>query len=86
LKSKLTKLLILLGIIFLFGLIKDAFAPQSGSSVPLAKMSQLAGTNCPLKGESFTDSPLEDKAKVMAAIEQSLMEAVEPKSLTVRWK
>ncbi len=85
-KSKLTRLLILLGIIFLFGLIKDTFAPQASSSVPLAKMTQLAAINCPDKTNPFTPTPLEDNAKVMAAIEQSLVEVVEPKGLTVRWK
>jgi hypothetical protein len=83
----LTKLLILLGIVFLFGLLRDVLSPQISSALPLAKMNQLIAS-CPLRESSSSyDAPEEkEKAKALDAIELSLTDVVENRGFVARIK
>jgi hypothetical protein len=86
-KSKITKLLIVLGIVFLIGLLKDFFNPQSNSTIPLTKINQLTAASLPLQTDSaFTDGAEQEKARLLEAVEQSLIEVVEPKGIAAKIK
>lgn len=53
-KNKMTKLLILLGIIFLFGIVKDIFNSSSSSgSLTLPKMNEMKTNSYELKKDAF---------------------------------
>lgn len=80
-------MLIVLGIVFLIGLLKDFFNPQSNSTIPLTKINQLTAPSLPLQTDSaFTDGAEQEKARLLEAVEQSLIEVVEPKGIATKIK
>ena len=83
-KSKFTRLLILLGIIFLFGLIKDVF---NSNPEPLTKTNQNKLASFDIKTDPFYSSDLgEGKNQIIDSIEESLTEVVENKGIVARIK
>lgn len=84
-KSKFTRLLILLGIIFLFGLIKDVF--NSSNPEPLTKNNQNKLASFDIKTDPFYSPDLgEGKNQIMDSIEESLTEVVENRGIVARIK
>jgi len=75
-------MLIIFGIIFLFGLIKDIFNHNQSSNSPLTKITESESNSLSLKNEPlFLAQSEQERLRIIESIEGPLTSVIEDKSI-----